>query len=78
DCPSMIRLFAPRPLLLLNNAEDQNCPLPGAEIAFKSARESYQLKNASEKLKINITPNEPHRFLPQHEKLASEWFVKWL
>lgn len=78
DCPSMIRLFAPRPLLLLSNAEDQNCPLPGAEIAFKSAQDAYQLKNASDKLKINVTPNEPHRFLPQHQKLASEWFVKWL
>lgn len=78
DCPSMIRLFAPRPLLLLSNAEDQNCPLPGAEIAFKSAQDAYQLKNAAEKLKINVSPNEPHRFLPQHEKLASEWFLKWL
>lgn len=78
DCPSIIRLFAPRPLLLLSNAEDQNCPLPGAEIAFKSAQDAYQMKNASEKLKFNVTPNEPHRFLPQHEKLASEWFSKWL
>ncbi|WP_159473577.1 S9 family peptidase [Dyadobacter sp. 3J3] len=78
DCPSMIRLFAPRPLLLLSNAEDQNCPLPGAEIAFKSARDSYQLKNATEKLKINVSPDEPHRFLPQHLKLASEWFIQWL
>ncbi|MBE9464308.1 alpha/beta hydrolase family protein [Dyadobacter subterraneus] len=78
DCPSMIRLFSPRPLLLLSNAEDQNCPLPGAEIVFKSAQEAYQLKNASAKLKINVTPNEPHRFLPEHEKLASEWFTKWL
>ncbi|MCF0057111.1 S9 family peptidase [Dyadobacter sp. CY356] len=78
DCPSMIRLFAPRPLLLLSNGEDQNCPLPGAEIAFESAKKAYKSKNASEKLKIDITPNEPHRFLPKHLKLASEWFVKWL
>ncbi|TKT90731.1 alpha/beta hydrolase family protein [Dyadobacter frigoris] len=78
DCPSMIRLFAPRPLLLLSNAEDQNCPLPGAEIAFNAAKDAYRSKNASAKLKINITPNEPHRFLPQHLKLTSEWFVQWL
>ena len=78
DCPSMIRLIAPRPLLLLSNAEDQNCPLPGAEIAFKAAKDAYKLKNASEKLKIDVTPDEPHRFLPQHQKLASEWFVRWL
>ena len=78
DCPSMIRLFAPRPLLLLNNGEDQNCPLPGAEIAFASAKKAYQSKNSSEKLKIDVTPNEPHRLLPRHVQMAGEWFSKWL
>src|SRR5262249_3431483 len=29
DCPSMIRLFAGRPLLILNGENDPNCPLPG-------------------------------------------------
>lgn len=78
DCPSMLRLFAPRPLLLLSNGNDQNCPLPGAEIAFQSARNAYEAKHAMDKLKINVTPNEPHRFLPIHMELACEWFLKWL
>ncbi len=30
DCPSMIRLFAGRPLLILNGDRDPNCPLPGS------------------------------------------------
>ena len=38
DGPSMIRLFAPRPLLILNAENDSNCPLPGAELAFAQAR----------------------------------------
>ena len=78
DCPSMIRLFAPRPLLLLSNGDDQNCPLPGAEIAFESARNAYESKHATDKLQINVTPNEPHRFLPIHLDLATAWFLKWL
>jgi dienelactone hydrolase len=78
DCPSMIRLFAPRPLLLLSNGNDQNCPLPGAEIAFVSAKKAYESLNAADKLKINVTPDEPHRFLPVHMNLATEWFLKWL
>ena len=78
DCPSMIRLFAPRPLLLLNNEKDQNCPLPGAEIAFATAAKAYSNANASDKLKVNVSPNEPHRFLEEHLKLASDWFIKWL
>lgn len=78
DCPSMIRLFSPRPLLLLNNEMDLNCPLPGAQIAFKAAMLSYQSKNALNRLKIYITPGEPHRFLPEHLEMTIAWFKEWL
>ena len=78
DCPSMIRLFAPRPLLLLNTENDQNCPLPGARLAFDAATKAYQSANALEKLKIDVAPNEPHRYTPEHVELTIEWFKKWL
>lgn len=78
DCPSMIRLFAPRPLLLLNTENDQNCPLPGAKLAFDAATKAYQSANAMDKLKIDIAPNEPHRYTPKHVELTIEWFKKWL
>lgn len=78
DCPSMIRLFAPRPLLLLSNEKDQNCPIEGAEIAFNEARKAYKSKGATSKLAIHITPNVPHRFIPEHVALTIAWFKKWL
>lgn len=78
DCPSMIRLFAPRPLLLLSNEKDQNCPVGGALIAFEAAKNAYRSKKALSRLKIHVTPNEPHRFLAEHEKMTIEWFRKWL
>ena len=78
DCPSMIRLFAPRPLLLLNTQNDQNCPLPGARLAFDAATKAYQSANALDKLKIDVAPNEPHRYTPKHVELTIEWFKKWL
>ena len=78
DCPSMIRLFAPRPLLLLSNGMDKNCPLPGAELAFKAATESYRSMNALDKLKIRVSPNEPHRLTPEHIEETIEWFKRWL
>jgi dienelactone hydrolase len=34
DCPSMIRLFAPRPLLLLSTEKDQNCPIARRTTGF--------------------------------------------
>lgn len=78
DCPSMIRLFAPRPLLILNTEKDPNNPLPGAQIVFDSATNVYQTKNALDKLKIDVEPNETHRFTAKHMEMAIEWFRKWL
>lgn len=78
DCPSMIRLFAPRPLLLLSTEKDQNCPLPGAQLVFESATKEYRSKNALDKLQVDIDPNEPHRFTPKHVEMTVAWFKKWL
>jgi dienelactone hydrolase len=78
DCPSMIRLFAPRPLLLLNTEQDANCPLPGAQLAFRSATEAYHAQSALDKLKIDVAPNEPHRFTTSHMDMMLQWFRKWL
>ena len=78
DCPSMIRLFTPRPLLLLSTEKDQNCPLPGAQLAFEAATNAYRAENALDKLQIDIEPNEPHRFTPKHIQMMIDWFKKWL
>jgi len=78
DCPSMLQLIAPRPLLVLSTENDQNCPLPGARIAFASAEGAYRSKNALNKLQMDIEPNQPHRFTAKHENMAIAWFVKWL
>lgn len=78
DCPSMIRLFAPRPLLILNTEKDPNNPLPGAQLAFDAATDTYRSANALDKLKIDVEPNEPHRFTPKHAEMAIDWLKKWL
>lgn len=78
DCPSMIRLIAPRPLLVLSNEKDQNCPLPGAMIAFQSAMAVYGAQNVPDKSKMDVAPNEPHRSTPAHIKMTLDWFGKWL
>ncbi|MBW4890569.1 acetylxylan esterase [Mucilaginibacter sp. HMF5004] len=78
DCPSMLRLIAPRPLLILSTEKDNNCPLPGAKIAFASAQVAYGAVGASDKLKMDIEPNQPHRAVPRQLAMAVEWFAKWL
>jgi dienelactone hydrolase len=78
DCPSMIRLFAPRPLLILNTEKDPNCPLAGAQLAFNAATNAYRSENVLDKLQIDVEPKEPHRFTPKHIEMMFDWFKKWL
>ena len=78
DCPSMLRLFAPRPLLILNTEKDLNNPLPGAMIAYNSAKAAYGAKGASAKLSMYVQPNLGHAATPLEMQMLVAWFVKWL
>lgn len=78
DCPSMIRLFAPRPLLILSKDKDQNNPYPGAQIGFAAATEAYKAKNALDKLDIEVQPNLGHVFNAKDMELSIQFFSKYL
>ena len=78
DCPSMIRLFAPRPLLILSKDKDPNNPYPGAQIGFAAATEAYKAKNAMDKLGIEVQPNLGHIFNAKDMQLSIEFFSKYL
>jgi dienelactone hydrolase len=78
DGPSLIRLMAPRPLLVLSTELDQNCPLPGAKLAFAEAEAAYAAVGASGKLKIDVAPGAPHTVVPAHRQLANEWLDEQL
>jgi dienelactone hydrolase len=78
DCPSMLRLYAGRPLLILNGELDPNCPLEGAEIAFAEARRAYEQAGASERLKIIVAPGVGHAVTDNQRRAAIEWLVRWL
>jgi hypothetical protein len=78
DCPSIIRLFAPRPLLILSKDKDPNNPYPGAQIGFDTATEAYKAKNALDKLDIEVEPNLGHVFNAKDTQLTIEFFSKYL
>jgi dienelactone hydrolase len=78
DCPSMIRLFAGRPLLVLSGERDPNCPLPGAKLAFEAAEAAYRETGASEKLQIFVAPDTGHKVTTEQRKAAFDWLAKWL
>jgi dienelactone hydrolase len=78
DCPSMIRLFAGRPLLILNGELDPNCPLGGAEIAFAAAQDAFKTAGAFDKLEIIVAKGVGHTVTAEQRKAALEWLVRWL
>jgi dienelactone hydrolase len=78
DCPSMIRLFAGRPLLILNGDHDPNCPLGGAKIAFAAAETAFREAGASDKLKIMLAADTGHKVTTEQRQAAIEWLTNWL
>jgi dienelactone hydrolase len=78
DCPSMLRLFAGRPLLILNGENDANCPLGGAKVAFASADDAYKTAGCPEKLKVDVALGVGHAVTDPQKRMAIEWFEKWL
>ena len=77
DCPSMLRLFAGRPLLILSGEKDGNCPIGGARIAIASAEKAFQDAGATDKLRVMVE-NVGHTVTPGQRQAALEWFERWL
>ncbi len=78
DCPSMLRLIAPRPMLILNTELDANCPVRGAEIAYRAASAEYAARQAEDHLFMDIEPGQAHTFTARHREMMLEFFKKWL
>ncbi len=78
DCPSMLRLFAGRSLLILNGELDPNCPIEGAEIAFDSARQAFAKSGDPDKLKIDLAKGVGHQVTGPQNQAALDWLVRGL
>ena len=78
DGPSMLRLFAGRPLLILNGSDDPNCPLPGVKLAIESAKTAFLDAGSDDKLRVMIADGVGHAVTDEQHKAAYEWLVRWL
>ncbi len=76
--PSMLRLFADRPLLILNGTTDPNCPIGGAAVAFAAAEQAYKEAEAPDKLKVMVAKGVGHSVTRDQHDAALEWLVRWL
>lgn len=78
DCPSMLRLFAGRSLLIINGDEDPNCPLGGVKLAVASAEKAFKDANTSDKLKVDIARKSGHTITAAQRTMILDWFTKSL
>lgn len=78
DCPSLLRLIAPRPMLILSKDKDPNNPYGGAQIAFAAATDAYKQQKAGNNINIVVQPNLGHVFNAEDSWLSVEWFARWL
>jgi predicted esterase len=76
DCPQMLELIAPRPMLILNGENDPICPLPGAEIAFEAARRAYS--DYPQRLEIDVARGVAHEVTEDQHRRMISWLVKHL
>jgi dienelactone hydrolase len=77
DCPSMLHLIAPRPLLILSGKKDGNCPYEGAKLAIAAAERAYKDAGAADRLRV-IVEDVGHTVTPAQRTAALEWFERWL
>ncbi|XP_050215253.1 uncharacterized protein LOC130014441 [Mercurialis annua] len=78
DLPYTITTIAPRPLLILNGAEDHRCPLEGLETPKLRAQKAYEEAHSQDKFKLMAEPGIGHQMTPLMVKEASDWLDKYL
>jgi len=78
DGPEMLKLIAPRPLLVVNADSDANNPIAGTRLAVESAKPAYAAAGAADHLQFVIEENTPHRVNPEAIDAGIAWFVRWL
>ena len=77
DIPEVVSLIAPRPLLILNGAQDLRFPLAGAREVVSRAGMLYRRLGKPEALELFVSP-KGHEFTDEMRQRAYHWFDRWL
>ncbi|HSV12841.1 MAG TPA: acetylxylan esterase [Tepidisphaeraceae bacterium] len=78
DGPAMLRLIAPRPLMMINGDIDPHTPLPGVTICIDAATAAYHAAGVEDHFAFSIEAKTAHKVTPESQAAAIEWFVQWL
>ena len=78
DCPRMVELIAPRPLLAIDGDKDPLNPVPSARVCERAANDAYAAAGKPEQFELKFQKNTGHAVSSQAKADAVAWMVKWL
>jgi len=78
DGPAITPLIAPRPLMLINGANDPRTPPESLKLCTDALQAAYHAQHADDHLQILIQPNTAHQVRPASRTAAIDFFAKWL
>jgi dienelactone hydrolase len=78
DGPAMLPLIAPRPLLIINGDSDPRTPVGGVRQCMAAAEQAYKSHGSLDRLVLHLQPDAGHQVTPEADRLALQWFQKWL
>jgi dienelactone hydrolase len=78
DGPEMIKLIAPRPLMLINGDSDPRTPLSGLKLCIDAGKAAYSAAGADKNLVIVIQNHTGHKVNLDSELGAIDWLAEQL
>ena len=78
DCPAMLPLIAPRPVLAVSGSDDPINPLPSAEVAAAAARTAYAAAGAADRFEFVVQPHTGHSVTRANQARIATWFARQL
>jgi predicted esterase len=78
DCPSVLPMICPRPLLIINGDKDPINPLAGTKIATDAAIAAYTAAGKLDHFKAIVEPHTGHAVNAQSTDEAIDWLSRWL
>jgi hypothetical protein len=78
DSDKSLPCVCPRPLFIVNGADDPRCPVAGLLEPLKRCRQAYRLMEKSENFGVHIEAGAGHEVTELMDCLVEEFFVKAL
>ncbi|KAK7352841.1 hypothetical protein VNO80_18271 [Phaseolus coccineus] len=78
DSPNSIPAIAPRPLLIINGAEDPYCPIASLEVPRSKATEAYEEFQCLDHFKCIAEAGVGHELTKFQVKESADWFDRFL